>query len=260
MNKEHVLDELQMLIEETVNINDKNTRYDETMEEVLIIEEIYDTFLLKVITLLKKVMKYKDDENINNIKQLTYNSKKNLLTIQNILKNIKKYVDKGYIELDLLENNHIELEKVKILETIFSNFHKMAIKMRERHSDRTTLDINDEYDVQDLLYATLQLFFEDIRREEWTPSYAGNSARVDFLLKNEEIVIEVKKTRSSMKDKDLGEQLIVDIAKYKKHPHCKKLICFVYDPDGRIGNPTGMINDLERENESFVKVYINPKI
>ena len=258
MNKEHVLEELQMLIDESVSINSKNARYDETMEEILIIEEVYEAFLLKVITLLKRVMKDKEDENINNIKKLTYQSTKNLLTIQNILNNIKQYVERGYIELDLLENNNVELEKVKILETIFSNFNKMARKMRDRHDNRTTLDINDEYDVQDLLYATLQLFFEDIRKEEWTPSYAGNSARVDFLLKNEEIVIEVKKTRASMKDKDLGDQLIVDIAKYKTHPNCKKLICFVYDPEGRIGNPVGMINDLEKQNENFVKIFINP--
>lgn len=258
MNKEHVLEELQMLIDESVSINSKNARYDETMEEILIIEEVYEAFLLKVITLLKRVMKDKEDENINNIKKLTYQSTKNLLTIQNILNNIKQYVERGYIELDLLENNNVELEKVKILETIFSNFNKMARKMRDRYDNRTTLDINDEYDVQDLLYATLQLFFEDIRKEEWTPSYAGNSARVDFLLKNEEIVIEVKKTRASMKDKDLGDQLIVDIAKYKTHPNCKKLICFVYDPEGRIGNPVGMINDLEKQNENFVKIFINP--
>lgn len=258
MNKELVVEELQILIEEAININTKNARYDEVMEEILIIEEIYNAFLLKVITLLRRVMKDKDNENISSIRALTYHSRKNLLIIQNILNNIKEYVDRGYIELDLLENNNAEIEKVKIIETIFYNFHKMARKIRDRHDNRTTLDINDEYDVQDLLYAILQLFFDDIRKEEWTPSYAGNSARVDFLLKNEKIVIEVKKTRASMKDKNLGDQLIVDIAKYKTHPDCKKLICFVYDPDGRIGNPIGMINDLEKQNESFVKVYINP--
>ena len=104
----------------------------------------------------------------------------------------------------------------------------------------------------------MQIFFKDIRKEEWTPSYAGNSARVDFLLKEEKVVIEVKKTRKTMKDKDLGEQLIIDIAKYKSHPDCKKLICFVYDPEGRIVNPEGIIKDLEKDNKDFVKIYINP--
>ena len=44
-------------------------------------------------------------------------------------------------------------------------------------------------------YTDFILYFDDIRAEEWTPSYAGKCARVDFLLKNEKIVIEVKKTR-----------------------------------------------------------------
>ena len=35
---------------------------------------------------------------------------------------------------------------------------------------------------------------------------------MDFLLKNEEISIEVKMTRNGLKNKELGDQLIIDIA------------------------------------------------
>ena len=42
---------------------------------------------------------------------------------------------------------------------------------------------------------------------------------MDFLLKDDEISIEVKMTRDGLKDKELGEQLIIDIAKYKEHPN-----------------------------------------
>jgi len=44
------------------------------------------------------------------------------------------------------------------------------------------LEIRDEYDVQNLLHAILKLHFEDIRPEEWAPSYAASSKRMDFLL------------------------------------------------------------------------------
>ena len=54
-----------------------------------------------------------------------------------------------------------------------------------------------------LLHALLLLCFDDIRAEEWTSSYAGKSARMDFLLKNEGVVIEVKKTRLGLTDKEL---------------------------------------------------------
>ena len=63
----------------------------------------------------------------------------------------------------------------------------------------TTLDVEDEYDVQDLLHALLRLYFKDIRPEEWTPGYAGTSSSMDFLLHPEEIVIEVKKTRKGLR-------------------------------------------------------------
>ena len=68
----------------------------------------------------------------------------------------------------------------------------VARQLVRRHQDRSTLLIEDEYDVQDLLHSLLSIFFDDIRPEEWTPSYAGKSSRVDFFLKPHGIVIELK--------------------------------------------------------------------
>jgi hypothetical protein len=83
---------------------------------------------------------------------------------------------------------------------------------------------------------------------------------MDFLLPTEKLVIETKKTRQGLAAKELGEELIVDIARYRKHPTCKQLICFVYDPEGRITNPRGIESDLSRtENDFEVKVIIEPK-
>lgn len=105
----------------------------------------------------------------------------------------------------------------------------------------------------------LHLFFEDIRPEEVTPSYAGKSSRMDFLLKQEQIVIEIKKTRKGLGAKEVGSQLIEDIERYQAHQNCNVLICFVYDPDGRIANPRGIENDLARTQENItVEVLIRP--
>lgn len=110
------------------------------------------------------------------------------------------------------------------------------------------------------IFFGIKIHFEDVRPEEYTPSYAGSSTRVDFLLKNEKIIIELKKTRKNLKQKEVGEQLIVDIAHYQTHPDCETLVCFVYDPEGRIANPIGVENDLERcTNSISVKVIISPK-
>jgi hypothetical protein len=147
------------------------------------------------------------------------------------------------------------------LEKICRRFHRVAKQLRNRHSDRPTLEIEDEYDVQDLFHALLKVEFDDIRPEEWTPSYAGRSARTDFLLKQEKVIVEIKKTRKDLSDKEIGEQLIIDIERYQAHPDCKTVVCFVYDPEGRMGNPEGIIKDLEsRQRESLdLKVIIAPE-
>jgi hypothetical protein len=79
------------------------------------------------------------------------------------------------------------------IQLVCERFHDVVRQLRGRHDDRTTLEVTDEYDVQDFLHALLRVFFTDIRPEEWTPSYAGQSSRVDFLLKPEQILVEVKK-------------------------------------------------------------------
>jgi hypothetical protein len=149
---------------------------------------------------------------------------------------------------------------LSIIETICSRFHAVARQLRSRHDTRPTLEVEDEYDVQDLLHALLRVNFKDIRPEEWTPSYAGASSRMDFLLKDEQVVVEVKKTRKSLKEREVGDQLIIDIARYEAHPDCKMLVCFVYDPDGWVGNPTAIKSDLEKSSDAFqVKVFIYPE-
>jgi len=137
---------------------------------------------------------------------------------------------------------------------ICNKFHDVALQLRKRRKNKQTFKIADEYDVQDLFHALLRIFFEDIRSEEWTPSYAGSSSRVDFLLKGEKIVIEIKKTRESLSAKDIGDQLLIDIGRYKSHPDCQNLICFVYDPEGRINNPKGIEEDLNQLSNKKINV------
>ncbi|NMF59406.1 DUF2321 domain-containing protein [Pseudanabaena yagii] len=154
----------------------------------------------------------------------------------------------------------IKIDYFHHVEQICSRFHLVAKQIKARHDDRETLHINDEYDVQDLLHSLLHIYFDDIRPEEWTPSYAGGCSRVDFLLKDERIIIEVKKTRQKLKAKDIGEELIIDSQRYRVHPDCEKLLCFVYDPEGWISNPRGLENDLNKKEDDFeIKVLIVPK-
>lgn len=171
------------------------------------------------------------------------------LRLQQLLEDIKS----GFIENNYKDN---KLDTITALQNIFLKFPLVAKQLESRHQRRESLIIKDEYDVQDLLHSLLKLYFDDIRPEECCPSYAGTKARTDFLLKDEEIFIEVKKTNQNLKDKQIGEQLTIDKNVYSSHPNCKMLVCFIYDPDRYIENKNAIIKDIEKTKDLPVRVFI----
>ena len=158
------------------------------------------------------------------------------------------------------KNSNVVVGANENIELIINRFHQVARQLRLRYNSRNTLDINDEYDVQDLFHALLKLYFDDVRPEEYTPSYAGANSRIDFVLKDESIIIEIKKSRKTLTAKKLGEELMIDSQRYQAHPDCKRIICFVYDPEGFITNPKGIENDLSKDTNGIpVSVFIRPE-
>ena len=146
---------------------------------------------------------------------------------------------------------------IALIERLLRRFHRLGRQLRHRHNNRAPLNIEDEYDVQDVLHGVLRGLFDDVRPEEHTPSYAGGSARMDFLLKSEKIVLETKFASAKLRDKQIGEQLLVDISRYQSHPDCQYLICFVYDPSGFLKNPSGLEVDLSKvHGRVTVKVIV----
>jgi hypothetical protein len=197
----------------------------------------------------------------SNLSKKTY-SPEVINIISNILSGAEKFkkdTDEILTEYGFLKSVEPEPKEIAydIINNIFHQFHRVAIRLAYAHNQ---FIIKNEYDVQDLLHALLLQHFRDIRAEEYTPSYAGSSTRMDFLLKREKIVIEVKKTREGMTDKSLGNELIIDKAHYKKHPDCDVLFCFVYDPDESLKNPEGLEDDISDIENGFVtKVLIVPR-
>jgi hypothetical protein len=105
----------------------------------------------------------------------------------------------------------------------------------------------------------LRAYFVDVRPEEAAPSCAGASSRLDFLLKEEKSVIEVKFAKKTLRDKQIGEQLFIDINRYQAHPDCNALYCLVYDPERSIRNPAGLERDISgKHGELTVAVVVVP--
>lgn len=151
-------------------------------------------------------------------------------------------------------------DAVGLLRKIGNRFHAVARQLRLRHDGRTTLEVEDEYDAQDVVHALLCLEFDEIRRESWQPDYAGGSAHTYFVVPRDRIVIEVKKTRQGLGAKEITAQLEHDALFYSTHPDCEILFCFVYDPEARVGDPYGLEKSLTRTADNQrVEVFISPK-
>lgn len=171
-----------------------------------------------------------------------------------------------YNKIDLLKSNDVTLksdhskENILKLINILSRFHKVAQAIRDRHKNQETIIIRDEYDVQDLLNGLLQIYFDDIRKEEYSPSNSGANSRIDFVLKKEKIILEIKMTSEDLTIKKLGEELLVDIGRYKGYTECDNLMIFIYDKGDYIRNKDGFISDLQKQsvNNFKVTVIINP--
>lgn len=151
-------------------------------------------------------------------------------------------------------------DSVELVRVLCRRFHSVARQLRLRGEYRATLSVEDELDVQDLLHALLRIQFDDIGTEEWTPSYAEGASRTTFLLNDNRLAVLVKKTRNGLTAKDLTEQLRIDTERYRTKSRCTSLLCFIYDPEGRIGNPRALETSLTTVSDSLtIDVLVAPK-
>lgn len=151
----------------------------------------------------------------------------------------------------------------KLLHVIVAGLPRAMYPLTNRRKGAQVLTFESEYDIQDLLHALMRPWIKDIRPEEYTPSYAGSSTRVDFLLKEHRIVLELKFVRDDAHARRIGNELIIDIDHYRSHPDCDRLWCIIFDPRHLLPNPGGLKSDLEGRRESkgkavVVKVVIVP--
>lgn len=135
-----------------------------------------------------------------------------------------------------------------ILCQILHGFSNYVRQLNTRHDNRDGIIVKDEYDVQDLIHAQLVTFFDDVRSEDPVPINAGRGSRLDFIIVDIKTAVEVKMTRKGLGDKAIGEQLLVDIGRYRKRNDIERLVFFIYDPEFHIRKPKGLKKDIESQS------------
>lgn len=138
----------------------------------------------------------------------------------------------------------------ELLLVLLKGLRRAMHPLTHRRKGAQALSFSTEYDVQDLLHASLRPWVADIRPEEFTPSYAGSSTRMDFLLPKHKTVIELKFVRDRGHARKIGDELIVDIDHYQRHPECSYLWCVVFDQEHYLPNAEGLRNDLEGQRST----------
>lgn len=138
----------------------------------------------------------------------------------------------------------------QLISTLIRGLPRAMHPLTHRRKDAVALLFESEYDVQDLLHSLLRPWVADIRPEEYTPSYAGKSTRMDFLLPEHKLVVELKFVRDKHHGKKIGDELIIDIEHYRRHPDCEQLWCVVYDSNNLLENPAGLAGDLDGKRQT----------
>lgn len=149
----------------------------------------------------------------------------------------------------------------ELLSILVRGLRRSMHPLTHRRKGAESLSFSSEYDVQDLLHALLRSWVADIRPEEFTPSYAGSSTRMDFLLPAYCLVLEMKFVRNRAHSRSIGDELIIDIEHYRRHPQCDTLWAVISDSESLLTNAEGLKRDLEGRRTTTdgtvdVKIFI----
>jgi hypothetical protein len=177
-----------------------------------------------ISVIIRKILKF-DNITEKEIDGAIYEYSKNLFDVQTqiIFEDLEKC---------LLQIKYINKEPVDLIRDILYNFTNAIQKIiKDRRKGHIDFKIEDEYDVQDILYVVLKSIFPNLKDEDPIPKVGGSSTKIDLILREESILIEVKMLKEKdQNEKSFIQELKVDFESYHECKWLSKLFCFVYDP------------------------------
>lgn len=157
--------------------------------------------------------------------------------------------------LALLKND--DNRSAKVVETVIEHFNLFLQNMFAIEPDKKAtlkkqcleqIKINNEYDVQHIMYAVIKTIYPNARREV-TQDIGYGFDRYDIVIDEIDTVIEIKCTRKDHTDKKLLRELGEDAFFYK----CSNLIIYVYDKSKVIKDIDNFTRALEKNNDEAGK-------
>jgi hypothetical protein len=142
-------------------------------------------------------------------------------------------------ELIDIERRIIE---AKVFSLIFGYMREAVVEFEKR----AKITFANELELQDFIYAMLRSLFGSIEFEDPTEKICGKSNRLDFVLKEHDVIVEVKYVRDKGHAKKVSEELAADYLRYMQSPYGRTIINYVYDPHKNIENQDLYRKDLAR--------------
>lgn len=144
-----------------------------------------------------------------------------------------------------------EEEAVKIVVMIMEHFHDYCKclykeKIHKKCNDSLKknlpcLKIENEYDVQRLMYPVIRSIFADARLEE-TQDSGHHMVRKDIVIDSQDIVVELKCSGKAVTERRISEEIAADIVHYGN----KHILFYIYDKEDVIKNAV----DFQKSYES----------
>lgn len=160
--------------------------------------------------------------------------RKDLETIDLIvLAELQSHFSKQAVTKTIYKNlfaNDLIIDILKNFENAVKKISDLTLRYGKDKQNRNLIAIKDEYDVQDLLYFSLKSVFPEIKYEDDTSNYGGSAKRLDFYLKDEGIIIEVKHIDKA-DDKKYTKQMKEDLQSYHVVNVLTDIIFFIYAPN-----------------------------
>ena len=227
--------------------------YIEKLQNIFEINE-YDQFVTELYEMLR-IKEYSNDIIVQIRKRATYlkNRFSDEVNRENMLMAKIKLTD----YLSALTQEEYQNPDLKNLEIYLENFYLFLEALTEyspdkratiKHENLEKITIQNEYDLQHLLYAALKPLYPGIRKEVSKDSGIG-TVREDVCIPDLDVVLEAKCTRDSMTLKKLIEEIEADIVHYQE----KNIFFYVYDKKK-------IIKETKNFNDYFNKQFDRKKV
>jgi len=142
---------------------------------------------------------------------------------------------------------------VRVLEGVVRSFQSWTWEDRPRtpNSPAVKWHIENEYHVQNLLWAVLAPLFPDLRAEEYAAPVGHKNPRMDLTIPSLRLVVEAKFIRVGKSFADIQEEIAADHTLYGLDGRWDVLIPFIWDDSRRVEQHATLLQGLR----GMPKVY-----